>query len=486
MSAVGGTRRPVTVVVPLYDDLKGIQQCVESVLHHVDLDFDRIILSNDRGPRHDEVEALVLRLIKSHPEVTYLSNEVNLGFVGNCNRVVLEYDTTGNDVLLLNSDTIVTAGFLDEMAEVLALSPSNGVITARSNNATLASIPDRRRLPRQPRTIDHSARVHAAVVDLLPRYTIAPVAMGFCFLIRRDLIDRYGLFDEAFAPGYGEENDFCLRVNQRGYASVLANRALVFHTGSTSFSGDRGPRLRFGHEKLLIERYPFYVGALGYFYQRGRDPVDTFADAFDRGDDVIRLAIDLVQESTDAVLRDIEDFVHRLGRGVVVTLITPKEVLAQARELVPSALITAQSRVDSLYDVALALGPIYDLARLVRLNELAPRWILIDDGPARNSTWSQRVDYHRIEAVERIAQRFADRWIVIDDNEAAARAVIEVAEREIDPAHLRLRWTWLVDAGLASGILGYPLRPSRGRRLALWIGAKSPRASRFLRGVLNR
>ena len=44
--------------------------CLESVIDHVDLDFDRVVLANDAARTADVIEAAVLRLINGHPDVT--------------------------------------------------------------------------------------------------------------------------------------------------------------------------------------------------------------------------------------------------------------------------------------------------------------------------------------------------------------------------------------------------------------------------------
>jgi GT2 family glycosyltransferase len=202
MNVVDG-RRPVTIVVPIYDDPEGVVACVESLIANVDLTRDKIILSNDVGPQADHIEALLLQLIGNHPSFSYNRNAENLGFVLNCNRAVLELDRSGNDVLLLNSDTVTTPGFVEELSAVLYSSPRHGVVTARSNNATIASLPDARRVANTRRPVVRSREVHAAVLPYLPRFTIAPVAMGFCFLVRRELIDAHGFFDETFSLADG-------------------------------------------------------------------------------------------------------------------------------------------------------------------------------------------------------------------------------------------------------------------------------------------
>lgn len=479
-------RRPVTIVVPIYDDLDGLLACLQSLIEHVDLTFDRVVLANDAGPNADVIETAVLKQIHGIRGFEYHRNDQNLGFLGNCNNVVLNLDHSGNDVMLLNSDTVVTGGFIDEMSAVLYLADSHGVVAPRSNNATIATIPHRRRNIHAPMPLSRTSAVHAVVAPLLPRFTVAPVAMGFCFLIRRELVDEFGLFDERFAPGYGEENDFCLRINEHGYSSLLANRALVFHTGSTSFSGDRGPSLRFAHEKVLIERYPHYVGALGLYQAHGRDPIDNFADTFLPGDDKIRLAIDVLGKTTDDLLRDIDRFAEVLGDDVVVTVIAPRNVVHRARSRMKHGGVTDRRHVNAVFDVAMGLGSIESLTRLIRLNELAPRWLLVDEGPSRDRRWSQRVSRYQVEAVERIARRFADEWVRDDEAQTAVEAVRRLAHTPIDVDNVRARWDHLVDAGSAAGLTKFPQRASFQRRLALLIGARSPRFSRFARALLKR
>ena len=148
--------------------------------------------------------------------------------------------------------------------------------------------------------------------------------------------------------------------------------------------------------------------------------------------------------------------------------------------------VTDRRHVNSVYDVAMGLGPIDSLTRLIRLNELAPRWLLVDEGPARDPAGRSASPGYQVEAVERIARRFADEWVRDDDGEAAIDALYRVARRPIDVANVRERWNHLVDAGSAAGLTRFPQRASLQRRLALLIGARSPRFSRAIRAFLHR
>src|SRR5262249_38608194 len=118
-----GPTPPVTIVIPIYGDLPTLTTCIESVKRNVDLDRNRVLLVNDCAPDADVIEESLLAKIEGWSSFRYERNERNLGFVGTCNRAVTKLDTTDNDILLLNSDTVTTAGFLEELSAVLHLSP---------------------------------------------------------------------------------------------------------------------------------------------------------------------------------------------------------------------------------------------------------------------------------------------------------------------------------------------------------------------------
>ncbi|PYY59530.1 hypothetical protein DEJ17_07245 [Curtobacterium sp. MCSS17_011] len=478
-------RRPVTIVVPVYDDLPGLERCIEALLETVDFSVDRVLLANDVGPRVDTIEARVLELVGDHEGFEYTRNSRNLGFVGNCNRAVLELDNTGNDVLLLNSDTVPMPGFLDEMTAVLASDDSIGVVCARSDNATIASFPYARRNPRASLAPRRTRELHGRTKYLLPRHTVAPVAMGFCFLIRREMVERFGLFDDVFSPGYGEENDFCLRINEHGFTSVLANRALVLHTGSTSFSGDRGPSLRLEHERILLERYPFYGGAIALFLARYRDAVDVFADAFLPDDDVVRVALHLPADLTDEVVARVRGTLAAAPDDVVVTVIVAKSQIRDAREAFPGAAIAVGGRPRQIFDVAVALGALTTFAQLSALNANAPRWILVDP-VSHDVRWSYAVANHRASAIDRILRRFENQSTTWRDGEDLVRLVRTAAANEIDPVSLRARWHAVSDIAEATGLLVHRATVSIRRLAALTFGARNPRIVARLRAFAGR
>src|SRR4029077_7349290 len=83
------------------------------------------------------------------------------------------------------------------------------------------------------------------------------------------ILDEFGLFDEAYGRGYNEENDLVMRANRCGYQAALANRAFVYHMGEASFSNTDTPKeeLEKRNSKLLQERYPEYTKSIAKYFK---------------------------------------------------------------------------------------------------------------------------------------------------------------------------------------------------------------------------
>ena len=136
------------------------------------------------------------------------------------------------DVVLLNSDTEVTAGWLGKLQAAAYSSPAVATVTPFSNNATLVSLPRSFEVNAIP--TGHDVDSFAALVERASRreYPRIPTGVGLCLYIKRKALDALGLFDEGrFGLGYGEENDFCLRALAAGYVHVLDDATFIFHAG---------------------------------------------------------------------------------------------------------------------------------------------------------------------------------------------------------------------------------------------------------------
>ena len=254
-----GTRcvdRSVDVLIPVYKGIDVTEACIRSVLAVIRPD-DRLILIADCPP--EAAMPAMLDRFRLQDDIVLLHNDVNQGFVGSVNRG-LSY-SRDNDVLLLNSDTRLFPGGLEELRRVLHGADDIGTVTALSNNATIFSYPHPALPMGRLEDIAWDEVARAARVASGGRSVDVPTGHGFCMLIRRELLDRVGKLNECFGKGYGEENELCLRATDIGFRHVAAIGAFVEHRESVSFGDNKEALIRENLPKL--ERmYPEYTAMI--------------------------------------------------------------------------------------------------------------------------------------------------------------------------------------------------------------------------------
>ena len=279
--------RRVTIVIPAYNQIRAVLLCIESCKKFVHPRHS-ILLMDDASTEEGFAEK-IRSILDYMPNARYVRHSTNIGFVGTCNRAVLEIDTTKNDILFLNADAELTEGAIDEMIDCLHLHERIGICCPRSNNATILSFPQERR-GRDP----HQCFMQwNALHDRLPRSTTIPTGVGFCMMVRRDIIERFGLFDPAYGRGYNEENDFCMRIGRYGYSVVMANHAFVFHYDIPSFAPTEKIRLEELHSAVLNERFPEYRRRVGEYKRWERSGTEYFADLLSLKTNRKKILIDL-------------------------------------------------------------------------------------------------------------------------------------------------------------------------------------------------
>lgn len=248
-----------TIIVPVYGAEAQTLACLDSLGTEIGGDT-RLLVIDDASPDRAIVPKLRQAIERYGAHARLLVHERNLGFVATVNHGMAQ---TSDDVILLNSDTIASTGFVARLLECAATDPAIATITPFSNNAEICSFPDLCRAGEIPGNIDAIAAAAAALPN--GAFIDLPTGVGFCLWINRKTIDSIGDFDVAtFGIGYGEENDFGQRAIAHGWRNVLCHRAFVAHVGGTSFAATahrpNGEALR-----RLLARYPQYNRAVAEF-----------------------------------------------------------------------------------------------------------------------------------------------------------------------------------------------------------------------------
>ncbi len=225
LAPVDRTTGTVSVVIPVHGRWDLTERCLEALRATATVPLELIVV-DDASP--DDTR---LHLVEQD-DVTAVLLDENLGFPGAVNRGLAA--TTGEFVCILNNDTEVTPGWLEEMLEVLAI-PGTGMVGPRSNRISgLQNVMDAPPL-RRSRRAHHWARdwseIHRGVSWRINRL------VGFCLLARRELFESLGGLDEGFGRGNFEDDELCDRVLGAGGALRVADGAVVLHHGSATFAG---------------------------------------------------------------------------------------------------------------------------------------------------------------------------------------------------------------------------------------------------------
>ena len=265
----------ILIIIPAYGAAAELAVCLQSLEENMPAGCEILVL--DDATPDNSVARAAAEFEGRIPGLRYFRQSANLGFVENCNTGLREAMDSGRDALLLNTDTRITAGAIEEMHAVLHFHEKHGAVSPRSNNATIFSVPVFEKT--EP---EESYALWMRIREYMPRFSIMPTCVGFCMLIRNEVLRFFGLLDPVYSPGYNEENDLACRMNRRGYSAVAANHAFVFHFESASF-GSRRKSLETRNRAILDERFPEYGRTVQEYFRYHFDPVERFAPLWREG-----------------------------------------------------------------------------------------------------------------------------------------------------------------------------------------------------------
>lgn len=256
------------MVIPVAGAAAELEECIASLQATTDLARHRLQLVLD-GPAAPATEHLVAELSRREDvALQVLRHTRRQGFVASVNHAI---ERTRRDVVLLNSDTVLTAGWLEKLQRAAYSSPAIATATPFSNHATLCSLPrmgEENALP-----AGWSLERFAALVERVSerRYPRIPTGVGVCLYVKRRALDELGHFDQAsFGLGYGEESEFCMRALRAGWLHVLDDATFIYHAGQRSFGRTRRPRVAAAH-RTMRRLHPQYLPTIASFL--AQDPL---------------------------------------------------------------------------------------------------------------------------------------------------------------------------------------------------------------------
>ncbi|WP_256761484.1 glycosyltransferase family 2 protein [Cohnella sp. WQ 127256] len=207
-----------SIVILAHNQLQLTHLCLESIRRNTPEPYEIIVVDNgSTDPTYPYLQA--------QEDVNLVRNETNLGFAKGCNQGWEV--SSGDTVLFLNNDTIVTPEWLTRMLRVLNSDEYIGMVGPVTNYAS-----GQQKIPVSYTRLEEAdafASEHVAKHE--GQSLEVRRVVGFCMLVKRKVLDEVGVFDERFGLGNYEDDDLCLRVLNSGYKIRVVYDSFVHHFG---------------------------------------------------------------------------------------------------------------------------------------------------------------------------------------------------------------------------------------------------------------
>ncbi len=212
------------VVIAVWNLKRYTQNCIESIIRNTGYPYRLIVIDNgSERQTKDYLESLKNdSRLKGH-DYTLIRNEKNLGATKALNQG-LEV-SKGDYAMILNNDTIMTKGWLTEMVKIAEFSDEIGIVNPNSNNLGA----------RRPWWMLLDRYAASLMKKYKGQFMEMATAVGFCYMVKREVIDRIGMLSEEYGLGNFEETEYSIRASRIGYRSVFSKASYVWHKEHASF-----------------------------------------------------------------------------------------------------------------------------------------------------------------------------------------------------------------------------------------------------------
>lgn len=215
-----------SIVILTFNQLEYTKKCIDSIRQYTKKnEYEIIIVDNNSTDGTNS-------WLKEQQDIKTIFNKENIGFPKGCNQGIAV--STGDNILLLNNDVIVTSNWLDNLVQCLYSENEIGAVGPITNNVSNY----------QAISVNyHSETEMQLFAETVNRFNPKMweerlKLVGFCLLIKRSVLEQVGLLDEQFSPGNFEDDDLSYRIRLAGFRLILCKDTFIHHFGSVSFKQD--------------------------------------------------------------------------------------------------------------------------------------------------------------------------------------------------------------------------------------------------------
>ena len=203
--------KKISVVVVTYNGEVWIRKNIDSLLKS-NYPIDIIVVDNASTDNS-------ISLLKEYKNIQLVQNKTNLGF-GKANNIGIDITLkNGADaVFLLNQDTWIFENTITNLAEKLFENPNLGIVSPMHFSA------DERILDSSFNTYFDRSQTEIDSKSI----RIVPFVNAAAWLVSKECFQKTGYFEPVFSH-YGEDRNFCDRVNYHGFEIGIVRNTAICH-----------------------------------------------------------------------------------------------------------------------------------------------------------------------------------------------------------------------------------------------------------------
>jgi len=226
-AALAGLFPRISAIIVTYNNLDLTKLCLESIEKNTEYPNYEVIIVDNAST--DGTLDYLDGFSAARENILFIKNDTNLGFAAANNQGARA--ASGEYLIFLNNDTVVTPGWMFRLYLHLARRPSAGMVgpvtNAIGNEAKIevdySDLAD----------INRFAALRTPACDGVS-FTIQVLAL-YCCMISRELYDRVGGLDERYRVGMFEDDDLALKVEMEGLDILCAEDVFIHHFHGASF-----------------------------------------------------------------------------------------------------------------------------------------------------------------------------------------------------------------------------------------------------------
>ena len=271
---LSGNIPKISILILTYNNLSITQICLHSIYCNTTYpNFEIIVVDNASS---DATPDWLKIFCETHPNMKVILNSDNRGFSAGNNQAACA--ATGQYLVFLNNDTIVTRGWLERLLDHIQKDPQIGLIGPVTN-----STGNEARIPvNYVRPSEMESFADKLAEQMSGRSFNIRMLAFYCVMTRKDQFEAIGGLDERFGVGMFEDDDLSRRYQKQGYKIVCAENVFIHHFQGASF----GKLKSIQYNKLFEENRQKYEQKWGQPWQPYKFRQNFDSDSMDSNETI--------------------------------------------------------------------------------------------------------------------------------------------------------------------------------------------------------